>query len=348
MSIWIEILHLGGAGKHDLAQRRLNLDLPLSLRDFVPASEGIRQYRGAIPRAVRRYAATLAAQERSLLQSYEGDFVDYILADICEEVERTLTLVEMCYHHPFINLEHLQEVFPWATGLKRNADWKRSRILGYLSSFRSVGVDLPSALCLSLDKNEDHVIPSFQFDEVAYAVSSTRMEQSWKDFKDIMEWSDRFVSLLTDDGEAVSAEFFDYGSVASACWLVNPMDETTENVMEYHWLAQEIRPELMKILDDLHTTSREAGYPPIAWHNVFWNLSSDYESLPLRLELRDPFQETDQALAAHLRSQYPEIEGTSRPVISRRRKKLYDACAARIIGRLREHFTLPEKKMGVR
>lgn len=339
MGIWVEILQLSGTRKTDLAQRRLNLDLPLSLRDFVSSSERTRQYRGVIPRAVRRFAATLSADDRSLVQSCEPDFVDYILADVCEEVERTLILVELCHHQPCFTLEQLQELFPWAAGLKRSEAWKQARLLGYLCSFRAVGVPLPSDLCRSLGRITEQDIPSFQFDEVAYAVSSKRLEQSWKDLKEAMEWSDRFVGIITEDEETASAaEFLDYGSVTSARWLVNPMDGNPENVMEWLLLAQEIRPDLLKILDDLHAVSGTAGYPPIAWHNVFWTLSSEYESLPLSLELRDPFRETDQELADHLEANYPEVESTSRPMISRRRKKLYDACAARIIGRLREHF----------
>jgi hypothetical protein len=348
MGIWIEILQLGGAGKSDLAKRRLGFDLPLSLRDFVPSSEGTRQYRGVIPRAVRRLTASLSAGDRSLLQSCEADFVDYILADVCEEVERTLILVELCHHQPYFTLEQLQELFPWALGLKRSDAWKRLRLLGYLVSFRAVGVDLPAELCRTLDRIDDPNIPNFPFDEIAYAVSSTRMEQSWKDFKEAMEWSDRFVGIITEEEGGRAAEFLDYGSVASAHWLLNPKDESAENKLEWHLLAQEIRPDLLKIINDLQATNSTAGYPPIAWHNVFWTLSSDYESLPLTLEIHDPYQETDQELADYLKSHYPEIEGTSRPVISRRRKKLYDACTARIIGRLREHFMSSEKKIGVK
>lgn len=346
MGIWIEILQLAGAREDDLARRKLGFDLPLSLRDFVPSSEGTRQYRGVVPRAVRRFAASLSANDRNLLQSCEADFVDYILADVCEEVERTLLLVELCHRCPLYTIEQLQEHFPWAAGLKRSESWKRARLLGYLFSFCSVDVHLPSDLCQSLERMENHDIPSFQFDEIAYAVSGKRMEQSWKDFKEAMEWSDRFVGIFTEEAEATStAEFFDYGSVASANWL---MDGGAENAVEWLLLAKEIRPVLMNTLEELQATNSTAGYQPIAWHNVFWNLSSDYESLPLTLELRDPYQETDQELADHLKSHYSEVEGTSRPVISRRRKKLYDVCVARIIGRLREHFTLPEKKMGVR
>jgi hypothetical protein len=126
--------------------------------------------------------------------------------------------------------------------------------------------------------------------------------------------------------------------------LVNPMDGNAESAVEWLLLAKEIRPDLMTALEELHATSSTAGYQPIAEHNVFWTLSSEYESLPLRLELRDPFRETDQELADHLGANYPEVESTSRPVISRRRKKLYDACATRIIGRLREHFVRLGKK----
>jgi hypothetical protein len=72
-------------------------------------------------------------------------------------------------------------------------------------------------------------------------------------------------------------------------------------------------------------------------------LASD---LPLELEQRDPLQETDQELASHLAAHYPEVKSTSRPVISRRRKRLHDVCSERVIRRLRENFACKKGQAG--
>ena len=346
MGIWVEILKLGGAGEYTIARKMLALNLPFSLRDFAPSSASQRQYHGVLPRAVRRFAMTLPTNEKGLLQSCESDFIDTLLTDVCEEVERTLLLVELCQREPQLTIEQLQQVFPWSQGLKRSEGWKRARLLGYLRSFQAVGVYLPPDLCRTVAAAAEQEVPVFLFDEIAYAVSGRRMEQSWKDFKEEMEWSDRFVGIITGEEDTSSfAECLDYSSIVSTRWLVNPIDEDAEHKVEWLLLGREVSPDLMALLDSLHANSPTDGYRPIAWHNVFWNLSSNYESLPLALELRSPFQETDQELADHIVSHYTEVKSASRPVISRRRKKLYDICAERIIHRLREYFVPAEKNV---
>jgi len=57
----------------------------------------------------------------------------------------------------------------------------------------------------------------FRFDEIAYAVSPKRLEQSWKDFKEQMEWSEEFIGItLGEDETSSSAEFVDYGSCSTS------------------------------------------------------------------------------------------------------------------------------------
>lgn len=338
MGVWVEILKLGVSGEGRAARQKLVSELPLSLREFVPSSEGLRQYRGPIPLAVRRYIANLPASARTLALSHECDFVDYILDDVCAEVERTLLLMEICHRRPGATLVELKAVFPWAPGLKRSDEWKRERIAGYIRSFSALGLDLPSQLINALE-NEGSV--EFPFDEVAYAVSPKRLEQSWKDFKEQMEWSEEFVGItLGEDEMSISAEFVDYSSISSAR-LVDRLTPSVEaeTGLDLLLLGRELGPELNGVMEEMHAANAVDGYIPIAWHNVFWNVSSEYDYLPLELEQRDPLRDTDQELASHLAAHYPEVKSTSRPVVSRRRKKLEDACKERVIRRLRENFT---------
>ena len=83
-------------------------------------------------------------------------------------------------------------------------------------------------------------------------------------------------------------------------------------------------------MEELHRHKPSDGYRPVAWHNVFWNLVSEYERLRLALETHAPFHDTDQALAAHIAMHYPEVTSTSRPVVVRRRQRLYAECVQKI------------------
>jgi hypothetical protein len=337
MGVWVEILKLGASGEGRAAREKLASDLPLSLRKFAPSSEGLQQYRGPIPLAVRRFIANLPAGDRTLALSHECDFVDYILEDVCAEVERTLLFIELCHRQPGATLAELKSVFPWTPGLKRSDEWKAERITSYIRSFITSGLELPAQL-INTAQNEG--TEELQFDEIAYAVSPKRLERSWKDFKEQMDLGEEFVAItLGEDETSSSPEFVDYGSISSA----RLRDKLTPSVeaetgLELLLLGRELGPELNGVMEDLHAANAIDGYRPIAWHNVFWNVSSEYDYLPLELEQRDPLRDTDQELAAHLATHYPEVKSTSRPVVSRRRKKLEDACNEQVIRRLRENF----------
>ena len=62
----------------------------------------------------------------------------------------------------------------------------------------------------------------------------------------------------------------------------------------------------------------------MAWHNVFWNLVSEYERLRLAIETREPFRATDQELAVHIAMRY--------------RQKLYAECVQKIQTRFLERL----------
>jgi hypothetical protein len=108
--------------------------------------------------------------------------------------------------------------------------------------------------------------------------------------------------------------------------------------MDLHILGTTLSRELTALMEELHRCKPGDGYRPVAWHNVFWNLISEYERLRLAIETREPFHDTDQALAAHIAAHYPEVTSTSRPVIVRRRQKLYAECVQKIHTRFLERF----------
>jgi hypothetical protein len=101
-------------------------------------------------------------------------------------------------------------------------------------------------------------------------------------------------------------------------------------------------------LENLQTENLLDGYRPVAWHNVFWELISEYERMRLSLETRDPYRKTDQQLADHIKNNYPEVKSASRPMISRRRKKLSDLCVILIERRFWERFFAQREQSGSR
>jgi hypothetical protein len=338
MGVWIDILHLGAAGQGTKARAILALELPAVLREFGNFSDGTSSYRGPLPKAIRHFAYSLPHVERPLLQTYESDLADYILESVMAEVERTLFLVELCCAQPEITLADLVALFPWTKGLNRSEQWKLSRIVRYLKSLIAKGIlpsDSPGAA------TEFCAERLFEFDEIKYAVSNERLELSWNDFKDDHDRSDEF--LCIDDSEESSdhyAEGADYGSIRMAEVVMNMTapDDEFELKMDLRLLGESLGPELTALMEGMHVAKPIDGYRPIAWHNVFWRITEEFDWLALLLEIREPHQETDQALADHLAANYSYVIGISRPTIYRRRKCLDEACNQRIVVTLRDRF----------
>ena len=115
-------------------------------------------------------------------------------------------------------------------------------------------------------------------------------------------------------------------------------DEEFELKMDLRLLGESLGPELTSLMESMHAAKPTDGYRPIAWHNVFWRVTDDYDWLAVLLEVKEPHQETDQALADHLAANYHDVAGVSRPSIYRRRKRLDGACDQRIVAMLRERF----------
>ena len=338
MGIWIDILTLGATGQALAARQKLALDLPLALRSFGASSQGRREYVGELPRAVARFRHSLSdASERALLEALEREFIDAVVDDVINGVEKSLLLVELCLAQAHASLNGLVHHFPWESGLKRSVEWKRQYIADHLRSMLAAGVPLPETIGAVLgDAGEFR----FAFNEIAFAIAPQRLEWSWSDFKKQQGYSREFLCISEAGDEAgTAAEGVDYGSIAVAAVVlhqVTPQD--LELDIDLQMLGVTLSQELTALMEELHRHKPGDGYRPVAWHNVFWNLTSEYERMQLTIEMHEPFRDTDQALAAHIAAHYPEVTSTSRPVIVRRRQQLYTACEQKIQTRFLEKF----------
>ncbi|MCW5968647.1 MAG: hypothetical protein KIT57_09045 [Blastocatellales bacterium] len=325
----------------------LALDLPLALRRFVPPSQGRGAYEGILPQAVRRFGSTLPEQERVFVKSCEQDFVDYLLDDVIVGVEKPLLLIELCLARPHSTINDLVANFAWEEGLKRDTIWKRSWVVNHLRSFVAAGIPLPESLVYTLgDEGESR----FEYNEIAFAVAPLRLKQSWIDFKKNQDYARRFLSISEETNAAGTAEEgVDYGIITMAeVARQTYFDDDRELKVDLQLLGKKLSTELGALLDRFHAEKPRDGYPPIAWHHVFWNLISEYMRLRLDLAVRDPFHEKDQELADYIKEHYGEVRSISRPVILRRRNTLTKACEDLIKTRFLERFTVVTEQLGKR
>jgi hypothetical protein len=347
MSLWTDILALGAQGRSSEARELLALDLPLSLRELPETARGGREYRGLLPQAVRRFASKLPEAERSLLKSLESEFVDYLLDDIVAGVEEPLNLIERCLARPEATLAELVDLLPWRGGLKRSVAQKESRLVDHLRSLLAAEIPLPPEIVEMLAERGS---PDFRYDERAYAASPKRLELSWKDFKAKQEYGLEFLGIGEDEaGDGVAGEGADYGVIPMADVALRAAPaKDLEMELDLQLLGRSISGDLAGILEGMHIENPSDGYRPVAWHNVFWELISEYERMRLNLETRDPYSATDQKLADHIKSHYPEVKSASRPMILRRRKKLSNLCVNLIERRFWERFFAGREQSGSR
>jgi hypothetical protein len=347
MSLWKDILMLGAQGKSSDARALLALDLPLSLRELPQTARGSREYRGVLPQAIRKFCAKLPDHERVMVQSVEREFLDYLLDDIVSGVEDPLKLIELCRSYPIASLAELVDLFPWQEGLKRDRAWKGAWIEDHLRSFMIAQIPLPAEIVKTLgDKGR----PRHQYNEIAFAVSPERMWMSWNDFKTKQEYDRLFYSVVEQgSGGGFAEEGFDYGVISIAERLLEEAAaDDLELNLDLQILGQGLGAALTAKLEELHTNMPRDGYRPIAWHHVFWNLISDYLRLRLDLEVRDPYRETDQELADHIKTEYPEVKSASRVSILRRRKAFSAECERIIAEGFRNRFGSAAEQSGSR
>jgi hypothetical protein len=328
MGLWTEILKLGAQGKSLEARALIALDLRQALCRLAPLQEGSR-YRGPLPLAVQRFCAKLPEQERVLVQAWEQEFTEYLLDDILNGVAKPLQLIELCRSFPQADLVDWAELFPWEAGLKRDRQWKENWVADHLRSLLAVGIPLPLSVSARVGERG---AAKYEFNEIAFAIAPERLRLGWKNFKEQQGlWAQLQALQESAQGEGVAAEAVDYGVIPlaelAACEITT---DELELEIDLRQLGQQLSGELHELLEALHALKPGEGYRPVAWHNVFWNLLSEYVRLRLNLEIRDPLLETDNALASYLKGHYPEVRSLSRLSVMRRRQTLSAACAARI------------------
>lgn len=323
-------------GDGEGARALLANELPLALREPVFGHKTF-QYRGPLPKAVNSFISALPDRERSLARTVADELTDYIVDDVTAVVERTLVMVELCVTRDTISLNELVEALPWAPRIKKGEGWKRQRVIDDLRSMLELGVPLPEHVN---DLLAGEGKPRFEFNESAFACAPRRLTLSWQDFKRDQQLDDRFVCVLASgDDSSAAAESFDYGSITMARVVLGV--STTADLelrTDLRILGSALGPEIDSILESMHRAKPSDGFRPIAWHNVFWLICSDYEALQLALKMLDPSCSTDQKLADWVADNCREVVGTSRPVILRRRKALHDACARLIHSAINEKF----------
>lgn len=324
MGIWVEILRAAAKGDDIISRALLFRDLILKLREPVFGTTE-SEYRGPLPHAVQAFISRLPRNDRILAETWREDFIDYIIEDVVFGIERTLTLVETCVKGSYKSLYEIVQDLPWPKRLKRDHEWKRQRIADELRSMIAVGIPLPNYV-LEILGNDGKAV--FEFNEIAYAIAPKRLELSWGDFKHDQEIDDRFVCITdSEEDTGVGAESVDYGSLPIARIVVQTdFQGDFETLADLHSIGGSLSPEIATKMESMHAAQPRHGYHPIAWHNVFWEVVSEYEILVLSLEQRSPFCETDQVLADYIVVNHLDVIATSRPSITRRRIKLYDAC----------------------
>jgi hypothetical protein len=248
-------------------------------------------------------------------------------------------LVELCIRRNPKTLDEIVNFLSWAPGLKRDIRWKRQRVADEMRSMIERKIPLPRYILSILG---DEGKPRFGFNEIAFATAQRRLSLSWIDFKEQQQIDARFVCVKdSEDEHSTAGEGFDYGSVPMArvaALATTPTD--LETVADLHIVGASLGPQISDIMESMHTAQPRDGYRPIAWHNVFWEVVSEYEALLLVLEQRIPFCDTDQELADHVAVNYLDVVGTSRPSINRRRTRLYNACEELIHTRIRERLAV--------
>jgi hypothetical protein len=327
MSLWLDILNHAASGNREDAYRLLNFELPLALRHPEAKTRGGWQYQGPVAKAVRLFVATQPDAERGMVASRAEDLVDYITDLIVAKVRRTLTLVELCCASPDLSLVEIAESFTGWDGLKLGADDRRAWVAENLRSMNELGIPLPTVKAIAEAK--EHIAEAkYGYDERAL-VKAWKVALSWKDFKEQQEIDSSYLCITDPDSEEESPanEGFDYGSITVARVVLNlegpPAGET---LVDLNRMGASLSGDLRDMLEHLHAEKPTDGYHPIAWHNVWWNIVSKYEGLPLILEVRDPLCDVDHVLAAHIAENYTDVVKPNRLNIQRRRTRLNDSC----------------------
>jgi hypothetical protein len=330
MSLWLEILKQVSVGNSSEAYRLLNFDLPLALRSFEFESGRARRYAGPVPKTVRMFITRLPESDRQMAKSRADDFADYITDLIVANVRRTVSLLEFCQAFPKFDIEQIAEGFTGWDGLKLGKVDRIKWVTRHLRSISAAAIQIPTDISNSLQQfnAEDEV---FGYNELAL-LAKWKTDRSWQDFKSQQELDGAYVSMDSDveEGPGVAEEVVDYGGITTARVVLSlSAAAMSELTVDLNRIGGQLTSDLLALLETFHEEKPSDGYLPIAWHNVWWNLVSKYEALPLQLSERDPFCDVDRTLAEYIGNAYPTVLKPNRLNIQRRRTRLQDKCVER-------------------
>lgn len=343
MSLWLDVLRLGAEGRSADARYLIATDLRLSLCRYATTGAG---YDGPLPQAVRRFATKLPTGQRNQLLSFETEFVELLLDESLLGIAKPLRLIDHCLADPTPDFELLVARFPWDPNLKRSREWKANWIADTLRSLARHGIPLPPATLIALaDRGEAR----YDFNELAWAIAPGRLEKAWRSYCDRLGPLARSLSIVDEPGGAgIGDESIDYGVISMAelaCQLLVTPDP--ELAIDLDRLAVTVSAEIATLLADLQIQHPRDCYHPVAWHNVFWKIVSDYDGLSLELETREPAIDSDAGLVDHLRTNYSTLDPVSRPTVNRRRQRLTSLCQDSIFTALRKIFDLDREQRAI-
>lgn len=336
MSLWLEILNKAAIGDHEGA-RELRFTLLQEIR-YASILNTNQPYNNPIEKMIFFFAAGMSDSEKGMIMSRLDDFADYIADLILSQVDRSVLLVEHAIANQDLTLEEFCESFKGWLGLKRSREKRMEWVVNHLSSMRSLGVPFSGGALAVGEASRIRVDTVFGY-EVKALVRRWDAQRSWNSFKDQQELDCDFQSLSDDASESFTGEGFDYGALTSAKVALELADagfgrSVLDTQLDLNALACELNVDLTNVMESLHSSKPKDGYRPIAWHNVWWDITEKYDGLPLSLELRDPACQSDQKLADHLLVNYPEVKKVNRLNLQRRRTRLNQSCDEMILDRL--------------
>jgi hypothetical protein len=266
-----------------------------------------------------------------MAKSRADDFADYITDLIVANVRRTVSLLEFCQAFPNLDIEQIAEGFTGWDGLKLGKVDRLKWVTKHLRSMSAAGIQMPIEITRIAETTEIEDEP-YGYHELAL-VNKWRVDQSWKTFKEQQELDSSyvFVDSDSDNDPGVGEEAFDYGGLSTATVVLNlSVAAPSELTIDLNRVGHQLTSDLLDVLETFHEENPSDGYMPIAWHNVWWTIISQYDAVPMALGERDPFCDGDRILAEYISDTYPDVLKAKRLNIQRRRTRLEGKCLERV------------------
>jgi hypothetical protein len=331
MSIWQDILNAAAAADDGTAEyelHRLSWELRYRRINMTPEDPA---YDGPIPKAVLGFVRSLSEGNRRMALSRIDDLVDSITDEILAKIKRTSDLVIFSTRFPQLDCQEVARDFTGWSDLKRSQDDRVKWIKEHLRSMIEIGIPL-SPGSIAVDESKAFVPERYLGFEERALVKGWDVNKSWQRFKRQNELSDEYLGIEVDGAdERVASEAVDFGIISESKLLPIDRVPSRKTDLELRELGAMISKELNGILNEVHQDNPTAGFPPIAWHKVWWYFTDKYTGLQLRLQLEEPCCETDQALAERIVAHYNGYVGINRLSVQRRRTQLSESCEAALI-----------------